>query len=155
MTYEDWITFAENKGLQVIELPLTYSVGMIVGDVIGIDSGLTSNQKAEVMSEELGHHCLTVGNILNQDDVRNRRQEHKARRWGYNRQVTQEQLLEAAKYGCRNAFEVAEFLGVTEGYLEDAIEDFKKQYGTAFYSDDFIIQYEPFFAVYYIEEDAQ
>ena len=38
-------------------------------------------EKASVLAEELGHYYTTVGNILDQEDAGNRKQEHKARTW--------------------------------------------------------------------------
>lgn len=42
----------------------------------------TTNEKACVLSEELGHHYTTVGNILDMNDTANRKQEQHARSMG-------------------------------------------------------------------------
>ena len=42
---------------------------------------------ADTLAEELGHHYTTVGDILDQTNVSNRKQERLARVWAYNRRI--------------------------------------------------------------------
>ena len=154
-TYDEWLTYASKKGIRVVELPLEYCGGMIVDNIIGIDSKRTTAEKTGIISEELGHFETTVGNILNQSTVPNRKQEMKARRWSHNHQIRQQDLVEAAQYGCRNAYDVAEFLGISEEFLQEAVEDFRKQYGTATVCDDYLIVYEPYLMVIDMTEGGE
>lgn len=155
MRYDDWVAYANQKGVSVVELPLDYCSGMIVGNTIGIDSKKSTTEKSVIMSEEVGHLETSVGNILDQGDVCNRKQEHRARRWAHNHMISQQDLVNAAKHGCRSAYDTAEFLDVTEEFLEEAIQDFRQQYGSAYYSEDFMIQYEPYLLITDLEEGDQ
>lgn len=43
-----------------------------------------------------------------------------------------EEIFEATEHPCNNLYEVAEFLGVTEEFLLEALEIFKKRYGHSY-----------------------
>ena len=84
MDYETLLTKACNEGLIVKEKPLKYNNGRIKGKRIAIRKDLeTSAEKTCVLAEELGHHYTSVGNILDQSDPNNRKQEILARTWAY------------------------------------------------------------------------
>lgn len=54
--------------------------GLYCDGVIALNSKFKdSAEKACVLAEELGHHYTTVGNILDQSDTNNRKQELRAR----------------------------------------------------------------------------
>ncbi len=57
--------------------------GFYDNGVILIDKNLPETRKAEVLYEELAHHKLTYGNILDQSQFNNRKFENYARRHGY------------------------------------------------------------------------
>ena len=57
--------------------------GLWLGDLILIKRNLSETRKAEVLYEELAHHKLTYGNILDQSKWINRKFENYARRHGY------------------------------------------------------------------------
>ena len=80
MNYEDLLMEAEAEGLIVKEKPLKVSDGRIKGKRIAIRQDIpTYRQKSCVLAEELGHHHTTVGRILEQDSVMDRKQERRAR----------------------------------------------------------------------------
>jgi hypothetical protein len=104
---------------------------------------MTTTEKACVLAEELGHHYTTVGNILDQSKVENRKQERRARLWAYRKMFDLVDLISAYKYGCRNRYEVAEYLGVTEQFLEEALIVYKEKYGPYTKLDKYMICFEP------------
>ncbi len=61
--------------------------GLYYNGCIAIEQGLSSNEKSCILAEELGHHYTTVGNILDQSSVSNRKQELRARMWAYNKLI--------------------------------------------------------------------
>jgi len=103
----------------------------------------TTTEKACVVIEEVGHHYTTSGNILDQNKVGNRKQEKRARAWGYERMVPIEGLLEAYWAGISNRYELAEFLDVTEEFLTEAIEHYKAKHGLFYSMGDYLICFEP------------
>lgn len=99
--------------------------------------------KKDVLAEELGHHFTTVGNIIDQTNLNNIKQEKTARQWAYSKVLPLSCFVEAYKYGCSNPFEVAEFLNVTESFLQEALERYIEKYGDYIYHQNLIIQLNP------------
>lgn len=144
MTYEELLKEADSMGLIVKEKPLRSGDGRIYGNKIAIRKDIpTQTEKACVLAEELGHHCTSSGNIIDQSIVFNRQQELRARMYGYNLNVGLIGIAKAFESGCRNLYEMAEFLGVTEEYLKEAIESYRKKYGVFTVVDNYLIYFEP------------
>ncbi|MEJ7420238.1 ImmA/IrrE family metallo-endopeptidase, partial [Staphylococcus warneri] len=78
--------------------PNGYS-GFYKDGVILIDKNLSERRKAEVLYEELAHHKLTYGNILDQSKFNNRKFENYARRYGYEAALPLRIIVEAHHYG--------------------------------------------------------
>ena len=87
MNYDFLIDVAWQEGLSVKEKPFRTYDGRIKDKSIYIRKDMTPTEKACVLAEELGHHYTTVGNILDQSDVGNRKQELKARLWAYDKHI--------------------------------------------------------------------
>lgn len=136
---------AEHEGeIDVIETPLNDNLkGVYVDGVVVIDSVLDKASKVCVLAEELGHHYTTYGNITDQSEIVNRKLERVARVWGYTKLINPSDLVEAHKSGVRNRYELAEFLEVTEEFLEEALEYFKQKYGAFITLDNYIVYFEP------------
>lgn len=118
--------------------------GLCKGARIGISKDIeTSIEKACVLSEELGHYNTTVGNIIDLSDAQNRKQERQARLWAYNKQIGLYGLIRAYEQGCRNRYEVAEYLEVTEEFLEDAIRCYREKYGVCTSIDNYLVYFIP------------
>ena len=103
----------------------------------------TEPEKKCVLAEELGHHYTTSGNIIDIKNTENRKQEHRARVWAYRKALSLSDLVSAYKRGCKNRYEIAEYLNVTESFLSDAIEHYKSEYGLCTKIDNYIIYFEP------------
>jgi hypothetical protein len=124
------------------------SKGLIKGNKVALNSKLkTNSEKACVLSEELGHFFTSQGNIINLKEAKNRKQEYKARLWAFNKQVGLIGIINAFDNRCRNIFEMAEYLDVTEDFLRDAIECYRKKYGICTKLDNYIIYFEPYLSV--------
>lgn len=142
--YEALLDEAHKDGLVVKEKPLKYNNGRIKGNKIAIRKDIDTNtQKADVLAEELGHHYTTVGNILDLSDSQNRKQERQARLWAYNKRIGLHGLIRAFEHGCRTRHETAEYLEVTEEFLQDAIECYRDKYGTGTAFDGYYIMFVP------------
>lgn len=107
----------------------------------------TSAEKTCVLAEELGHHYTSVGNILDQSDPDSRKQERKARLWGYDRLIGLSGIIQAFEHGCRNCYEMADYLGVTEAYLKECINCYREKYGISKKVGNYIIYFEPALAI--------
>ena len=56
-------------------------------------------------------------------------------------------ILSAYKAGCKNRFEMADHLNVTEEFLDKAIDYYKSKYGFFAKLDSYLIYFEPSFGV--------
>lgn len=145
LNYEQLLTTADQNDLVVKEQPLTDHDGLLRGKRIAIRKDIeTQAEKSCVLAEEIGHHCTSSGDILDQTDIMNRKQEYRARLYGYNLKVGLTGLISAYEAGCRNLYEVAEFLDATEEYLKDAIDCYHAKYGQYTAVDNYVIYFEPF-----------
>lgn len=148
MEYEELLEEADSQGLIVKEKPLKYNNGRIKGKRIAIREDIdTTTEKACVLAEELGHHYTTVGNILDLEDPANRKQERRARLWGYDRLIGLRGIINAYEAGCRSSYEIAEYLGVTEEYLQECIGAYREKYGTGATVGEYYVMFEPRVAV--------
>lgn len=148
-SYEILLAEASDLGLIVKEKPLKYNNGRIKGNKVAIRQDIeTTVQKTCVLAEELGHHCTSVGDILDQTNVQNRKQEFRARMWAYNEMVGLMDIVRAFHHGCRSTYEVAEYLEVTEEFLNDALNAYRDKYGVYTTVDNYIIYFIPGLTVF-------
>ncbi len=103
----------------------------------------TSIEKACTLAEELGHHHTSVGNILDMDLTANRKQERQARLWAYNKLIGLSGIIEAFEHGCQSRYEMAEYLEVTEEFLEECVECYRNKYGVGTTLDNYYIMFIP------------
>lgn len=148
--YEELLYEAINDGISVDE---DYSFkgglsGLYIDGNIALSNQLqTTPEKTCVLAEELGHHHTSVGNILDMNDVRNRKQERQARLWGYNKLIGLSGIIKAFRAGCHNRHEIAERLDVTEEYLQECIDCYRDKYGVYTEVDNYIVYFIPNLAV--------
>lgn len=144
MNYEQLLTAADQEGLLVKEQPLTEHDGLIRGSHIAIRKDIeTQAEKSCVLAEEIGHYRTSSGNILDQNKVESRKQEYRARLYGYNLKIGLTGLISAYEAGCGNLCEMAKYLDATEEYLKEAIDCYKSKYGLCTSIDNYIIYFEP------------
>ena len=130
--------------------------GLYCDSTIALSSNLkTSVEKSCVLAEELGHHYTTSGDILDQDIAMNRKQELRARMWAYDKKIGLQGIIKAYNHGCQNEFEMAEYLEVTDEFLQDAIARYKEKYGIATKVDNYIVFFEGGLAVLELIRDPE
>lgn len=145
MNYEELLNTADQLDLAVKEQPLTVHDGLIRGRRIAIRKSIeTQAEKSCVLAEELGHYFTSFGNILNMDEIQNRKQELRARLSGYDMQIGLIGIVECYKHHCRSLYEMAEYLQVTEEYLKEALECYSRKYGENLVTiDNYAIRFVP------------
>lgn len=109
---------------------MKHNDGRIRDKKILIREGMPSTQKACVLAEELGHYYTTVGDILDQSNIDNRKQERKARLWSFNKAIGLSGLVNAYKANCYSLYDIAEYLDVSEDFLQEALECYRQVYRT-------------------------
>ena len=94
--------------------------GLYVDNKIFLSPLKNTIEKRCILAEEYCHHCYNYGNIL-----LDKKQEALARRMSYEMLVPLRSLRAAEKAGCYTAWEVAEYLEVTEEVLVSALKYYK------------------------------
>lgn len=143
MTYEELLQEADDYGVITKEKKLLSSDGRIHNNHIAIRKGLSTAQKKCVLAEEISHYLINVGDILDQTNTSNRKQEHLARMKAYNKLVGLQGIVSAYKAGCKSAYEMAEYLDITEEFLNDAIQKYTSKYGVYTILDNYVIYFIP------------
>ena len=144
--FEELCQSASDEGVEIIDYPFSSDriKGLYCDGTIAIDTDIhEESEKACVLAEELGHHYTTVGNIIDQSTAENRKQERRARIWAYNKMISLSDLIGSYKDGCRNQFEISEYLGVTEEFLIECVNYYKEKYGIYTRFESYLIYFEP------------
>lgn len=144
-TYERLQDEACEDGIDVIDYTFHSNriKGLYCDGVIAIREDMTIPEKTCALAEELGHHETSVGNIIDMASAANRKQERQARLWAYNKQIGLIGLVRAFEHGCQNRFEIAEYLEVTEEFLEECIECYWNKYGICKRVDNYVVYFIP------------
>lgn len=145
MDYEVLLAMAEGRRISVYEEKMTPNIkGLYADEVIWINRNQTTVAKACAIIEEIAHHQLTVGDILDQTDIRNRKQELRARQWAYECMLPLDRIVQAY-YACVSGrYDLADFLGVTEEFLQASIDRYTEKHGKSVRADEeHIVLFEP------------
>ncbi|PFI78285.1 MULTISPECIES: ImmA/IrrE family metallo-endopeptidase [Bacillus cereus group] len=134
--YEDEVQIKETKLLHGFK-------GLYYDGRILIDSKLTEDEKHCILAEEMGHHFTSSGNIIDQKKCANRQQELKARNWAYEKIIPLSDLVSAQKAYCTNHYEIAEYLCVSQEFLEETLAYYFQKYGNEVRWENFLITFEP------------
>lgn len=82
----------------------------------------------------------------------NRKQEYRARLYGYNLRVGLIGIIQAYEACCRSLHEMAEYLNVPDNYLVDVIDCYRSKYGQYVAVDNYMIYFIPQLAVMKINQ---
>lgn len=122
--YENLVAYAESIGVRVKEKDFhtNKKCAKTIDNTIYVNSNMTNCEKHEVLSEEIGHYKTTFGNITNLDDVRNVKQEIKARDTSIQEICSINNIIKCIKKGARDRDEIAEMLCVSNELFGEAIK---------------------------------
>lgn len=133
----DWIEIEETNRLP------KFQPGFYINGKIYINSNLSETRKAEVLYEELAHHKLTYGNILDQSKWINRKFENYARRHGFEAALPLRIIVEAHHYGVSNLYELADYVQLSEEHVLEILEHYKTKYGIGTHYGNYAITFDP------------
>ena len=117
--------------------------GLYCDGTVAIRKDMTTAEKSCVLAEELEHHYITVGNILDPSVPANMKQEHLARLRAYNRRIGLTGIIQGYRAHCRSCYELAEYLEVSEDFLREALDCYREKYGVYTELDGYVIYFEP------------
>lgn len=145
MLYENLQMEAARLGVEVYEQPMQPTLkGLYSDDVIWINNLIpTITEKICILAEELGHYHTSTGHIIDLTDIRNLKQERRARDWAYKRLVPLSKIVQAYHAGVTDRHELAEYLGVSEQFLQAAVDRYREKYGTYTVVDGYIVYFDP------------
>ena len=141
------MAFDEGVPIDYVNFKSNRLAGLYIDGSVALKSGMSSTKTADTLAEELGHHYTTVGNILDQTNIDARRQEKKARLWAYDKRIGLSGIIQGFRHQCHSRYDLAECLGVTEEFLQEALECYREKYGCMVELDGYIILFEPRLAV--------
>ncbi|QEA00848.1 ImmA/IrrE family metallo-endopeptidase [Lysinibacillus fusiformis] len=142
--YDDLLMECDNLDIEVYEKDRMKNKGLYGDNVIWINKLLPSIiEKCCVLAEEIGHHHTTAGDIFDQSSIENRKQELRARAWAYERLIPFSKIVQAHNLHITNRYELADFLNVTEEFLDAALDWYKSKYGLYVSIDNFTVCFEP------------
>ena len=146
IAYDKLLNEADKLGIEVNEIIFKSDIkGLYCDNHIRINKKIeTGIEKSCILAEELGHHYTSAGNILDQNDIRNRKQELKARAWGYDKKIGLIGLVQAYEANCQNKYEMAEYLEVTDEFLQEALIYYENKYGVFTRIDNYAIHFNPY-----------
>lgn len=144
MFYDNLVRQVSQQGIDIREESMRGNIkGLYADNVIWINRNLLTTEKTCVVAEELGHYHTSDGDILDQMDIRNRKQEYQARRWAYKFLVSFKRIIQAYHAGVSGRHELAEYLNVTEEFLQEAIDQYKHKYGLCVTYEQYTIYFDP------------
>lgn len=122
--------------------------GLYCDGTVALSKSLSNKERTCVLTEELGHYHTTVGNIICQSNVANRKQERRARVWAYEKMIGLMGIVKCYQNGCHTLYEMAEYLDLTEEFLSEALQYYRSKYGVYITIDNYIIYFEPSLGVF-------
>jgi hypothetical protein len=145
MEYEALLREAHKHGIYVIEKRMPPRIkGLYADRVIFLNKEQSIISKACVIAEEIAHYHTSVGDILDQSDIRNRKQELRARQWAYQCMIPLDRIVQAHHSRISGRYDLADYLGVTEEFLQAAIDRYTAKYGLSVWADDHhIVLFDP------------
>lgn len=147
----------QNNHLNIQEMSLSEVdglKGLYFNGNIAIEETLLNSEKNCVLAEELGHYYTTSGNILDLNNTSNRKQELRARAWAYDKLIGFSGIISCFEAGCRNLYEMAEHLEVTEEFFKETIDRYRQKYGAFATVKNYIIYFEPTVGVMKITDQS-
>lgn len=148
MEYDKLIEEANYNNIEILEFPFKGNAkGYYCDGFIALNKKIdTTKEKKCILAEELGHYYTGCGNLLS-DSILCKKKEHLARRWASERLITLQDFINAFNYGINSKVDLANYLDVTEDFLECTINYYRKKYGASITIDKYIIIFEPNLAV--------
>lgn len=135
--------------IELIECPIKGRIkGFYGNDTIIINRDFpTIKEKTCIFTEELVHHYTSTGDITNLSKLENRKQEQRARRWAVDKLIDVKDIIKAFNAGVQGRAELADYLNVTEEFIETALHHFQSLYGQTYTADNYLVLFNPLWVI--------
>lgn len=117
--------------------------GLYIDKQIIINNRLSLYEKHCVLAEEIGHYETTYGDITNLESVSNQKLELTARRWGYEKIVSLDKLIECYVADHRTEEDICTYLEITPQYLYSAIDRYRQRFGLSTVYNGYLLFFDP------------
>lgn len=106
----------------IIEERKMVNDGLYSDGVVWLNKDLNSADKLSIVAEEIGHYETSSGDILDQTNISNVKQERNARKWAYEKVITLPEILSAFRKGHKEIYDLAELFEVTEDFMRGCLK---------------------------------
>jgi len=117
--------------------------GLYYDNEILLNKNRNHYERHGILAEEIGHYETTHGDIIELDNVQNIKLELLARRWGYEKIVSLEDLIKCFELGYRTLDDICIYLEVTAEYLKNALDHYNARYGLYTLYKGYKITFDP------------
>ncbi|MGN7386165.1 ImmA/IrrE family metallo-endopeptidase [Sporosarcina sp. SAFN-015] len=145
MTYESLIAQYPHLVIKEVKTLPSGLAGLYMDDVVLIDKNRSHYEKHCILAEEIGHYETTYGDITDLQKLTNLKLELAARRWGYEKIVSLDKLIECYESGFKSVEEVCTHLEVTEDYLMASIVHYHSRFGVSTSYKGYEIFFDPLY----------
>lgn len=115
---------------------------------IGISNKLsTIAEKTCILAEEYGHYKTTVGDITDQTNISNIKQEKLARRIAIEKLCSLDKIVNTIRNGAMNKYDIIEMLNITEELFDEAIAYYSSKQND-YITDDIILHFDNKLQIY-------
>ena len=121
--YEELIAEYENE-LNIEEHSMI-NKGLYCDNVVWINRKMSTAEKLSIIAEEIGHYKTSSGDILEQDNISNIKQELQARRWAYEKVLPLDLVMQAITNGLTEIYDLAEHFDVTETFMSECLKHYR------------------------------
>lgn len=129
---------------EVLTLPKGLA-GINIDNDILLDKNRCKYERHGILAEEIGHYETTYGELTNLTDMRNWKLELVARRWGYEKIVSLDKLIECHEMGYKSLEEVCTHLEITAIYLKKSVDHYFSRHGISISHNGYQINFDPLF----------
>lgn len=145
MTYESLIAQYPHLVIKEVKTLPSGLAGLYMDEVVLIDKNRSHYEKHCILAEEIGHYETTHGDITDLQKLTNWKLELAARRWGYEKIVSLDKLIECHESGFKTVEEVCTHLEVTEDYLITSIAHYHSRFGVSTIHSGYEIFFDPLY----------
>ncbi|EAC8350584.1 hypothetical protein [Listeria monocytogenes] len=131
-----------SKKVTILECDLyknTKRYGIYADGHILLERHMNNKNKKVILLEEYLHSKHTAGNILDEKDICNKKQENFVRRKNYELLFSADCIIRAYNLGFIYYHDVAEYFDLPEEFIREAIEHYKKTHGVIWKVGNYVI----------------
>lgn len=138
--------YLDEHNIKLIEtrIPSEKVKGLYFDDTIVLDDRIgTEAERICILAEEIGHYETAYTCALSSKCMHTDKQESAALRWACYELIPLYRFIDCFNNGLRNRYECAEYLGVTEDFIEKCVKLYNLIHGPFVAYGDYYIYFEP------------